>query len=95
METIEDYPKKICFEVFSDGRIKSMNIQVGEELSVSFDIDAREHNGKWYKHGRSKKQISMLQRILMEQFLNTLVDDFVDVFNANSNELPFKVIQAI
>ena len=48
METIEQYPKKIPFEVFGEDRIKQFNIQNGETLTISFDIDGREYNGRWY-----------------------------------------------
>jgi len=48
LETIEQYPKKIPFEVFGEDRIKQFNIQKGETLTISFDIDGREYNGRWY-----------------------------------------------
>ncbi len=48
IETHDQYPKKCVFRVFGEDRLKDMNIQVGEELTVSFDIDAREYNGRWY-----------------------------------------------
>ncbi len=49
METIaEQYPRKMCFEVFGADRIQSCNIQLGETLRVRFDIDAHEYNGRWY-----------------------------------------------
>lgn len=48
LETSEQYPKKVLFEVFGDVRINSMAIKEGEEMTVSFDIDAREYNGRWY-----------------------------------------------
>ena len=48
IETHEQYPRKCCFRVFGEDRITAMNIQVGEELRVSFDVDAREYQGRWY-----------------------------------------------
>lgn len=48
LETHDQYPKKICFRVFGEDRIKNFNIQAGEELTVSFDIDAHEYNGRWF-----------------------------------------------
>lgn len=36
------------FEVVCEDKIKSMNIQLGEELTVFFEIDAREYNGRWF-----------------------------------------------
>ncbi len=48
IETQAQYPRKCAFEVFGEDRIKQFNIQVGQELTVSFDIDARENNGRWF-----------------------------------------------
>lgn len=48
IETHEQYPRRCCFRIFGEDKIKNMNIQVGEELTVSFDIDAREYQGRWY-----------------------------------------------
>lgn len=48
IETHDQYPRKCCFRVFGEDRINAMNIQVGEEVRVSFDVDAREYNGRWY-----------------------------------------------
>ena len=48
IETHDQYPRKCVFNVFGEDRIKQFNIQVGEELLVSFDIDAHEYNGRWF-----------------------------------------------
>lgn len=48
IETHEQYPKKCCFRVFGEDRISQFNIQQGEELTVSIDIDAHEYNGRWF-----------------------------------------------
>ena len=47
IETHEQYPKRVAFDVLGD-RITEFNLQVGEEVTVSFDINAREFNGKWF-----------------------------------------------
>ncbi len=48
IETHEQYPKHCVFRVFGEDRLNQFNIQVGQELTVSFDIDAHEYNGRWY-----------------------------------------------
>lgn len=55
IETKEQYPQRLCFEVFGEDRITSFNIQNGEEITVSFDIDAREYQGRWYNSFRAWK----------------------------------------
>ena len=47
IETQEQYPKKLAFDVIND-KIDKFNIQVGEFLTVQFDINAREYNGRWF-----------------------------------------------
>ncbi len=48
IETHDQYPKRMCFEVFGADKLQQYNIQVGEEMTVSFDIDARQYNDRWY-----------------------------------------------
>ena len=53
IETHEQYPKKLCFDVFGADRLAQFNIQSGEELLVSFDIDAHEYQGRWFNSVRA------------------------------------------
>ena len=45
----------MCFEVFGSDKIDQFNIQMGDELNVSFDIDARQWNEKWFNTIRAWK----------------------------------------
>lgn len=49
IETQEQYPKKLAFDVLGD-KINEFNLQVGEFATVSYDIDAREFNGRWFNN---------------------------------------------
>lgn len=49
------YPRRMVFEVFGEDRIQNMNIQIGQNLRVSFDIDAREYQGRWFNSIRAWK----------------------------------------
>ncbi len=53
IESNEMYPKKMCFDVFGEEKIKNFNIKLGDELTVSFDIDAREWQGRWFNSIRA------------------------------------------
>ena len=53
IETHEAYPKKLCFDVFGADRMAQFNIQSGEEILVSFDIDAHEYQGRWFNSIRA------------------------------------------
>ena len=53
IEVPGQYPKKCVFRIFGEDRIKQFNIQQGEDLTVSFDIDAHEYNGRWFNQIRA------------------------------------------
>ena len=57
LETQEMYPKKVCFNVFGAEKIQEMNIQLGETLTVSLEINASEYQGKWYNQVRGWKVV--------------------------------------
>ena len=47
LETLENYPKKVHFDLFGD-RADQYPLNVGDEIVLSFDINSREFNGRWY-----------------------------------------------
>ena len=53
IETHDAYPRKMVFGVFGADRISRFNIQLGQEVNVSFDIDAHEYNGRWFNNIRA------------------------------------------
>lgn len=54
LETINtEYPKKLYFEVFGADRIDRFPCEVGDYVDVSFDIESREYNGRWYTTARA------------------------------------------
>lgn len=55
IENHDQFPKKMCFEVFGADRLEQFAIQMGEELTVSFDIDARQWQDRWFNSIRAWK----------------------------------------
>ncbi len=53
LETLGNYPRKMMFSVFGADRLQRFNIQMGQEVNVSFDIDAHEYNGRWFNSVRA------------------------------------------
>lgn len=53
LEIPGEYPRKLVFDVFGTDRLQAFNIQVGETLTVHFDIDAHEYNGRWFNDVRA------------------------------------------
>ncbi len=54
LETIENFPKKIFFDFFGD-RANQYPLEVGDTITLSFDIESREWNGKWFTSIRGWK----------------------------------------
>ena len=53
IEVPGQYPRKCLFRIFGEDRIKQFNIQQGEDLTIQFDIDAHEFNGRWFNDIRA------------------------------------------
>ena len=53
IETQEQYPKKMAFDVFGADRLAQFNIHSGEVINVSFDIDVHEYQGRWFNSIRA------------------------------------------
>jgi hypothetical protein len=53
IEVPGQFPRKCVFRVFGEDRIKQFNIQLNEDLTVQFDIDAHEFNGRWFNDVRA------------------------------------------
>lgn len=53
LETHDQFPRKMVFSVFGSDRLERFKVQVGQEVSVAFDIDAHEYNGRWFNSIRA------------------------------------------
>lgn len=53
IETHDNFPRKMVFDVFGEDRLTRFNIQLGQEVNVSFDIDAHEYQGRWFNSIRA------------------------------------------
>ena len=47
VQTDGQYPRTACFKLFGD-KVDDLLPQVGDTVTVSFDIDAHEYNGRWF-----------------------------------------------
>jgi hypothetical protein len=44
----------MCFSIFGEDRIKQFDMHQGEQgVTVQFDIDAHEYNGRWFNEIRA------------------------------------------
>lgn len=53
VETHDQYPRKMVFDVFGAERLQRFNIKSGDEVTVHFDIDAHEYQGRWFNNIRA------------------------------------------
>lgn len=91
IEVPGQFPRHCAFTVFGEDRIKQLNIQMGEDLTVQFDIDAREYNGRWYNDFRAYNVVR--GQIPQPQTQPTQVENpfppFGEVQEDNGVDLPF------
>ena len=58
LETVENFPKKVHFDFFGD-RANQYQLEVGDTVTLYFDIESREWNGKWFTSIRGWKAEKM------------------------------------
>ena len=54
LETLDSYPRKVKFDFFGD-RADQYPLEVGDIITLSYDIESREFNGRWYTDIRGFK----------------------------------------
>ena len=47
LETFGSYPRKVKFHIFGD-RVDTIRLEQGRDYILSFDLESREFNGRWY-----------------------------------------------
>ncbi|MDR1951771.1 MAG: DUF3127 domain-containing protein [Bacteroidales bacterium] len=53
IETKEQYPKKACFNVWGDKVEMLRKFSMSDIIKISFNIESREHNERWYTELRA------------------------------------------
>ncbi len=48
IDTNEQFSRKVCFTLFGDKTSMIEGLNTGEEVEVSFNLESREFNGKWF-----------------------------------------------
>ena len=52
IEVPGEYPKKCTFTIYGEDRIKQLNVKQNETVTVHFNIDAHEYQGRWFNEIR-------------------------------------------
>lgn len=53
IETHDQYPRKMVFDVFGAERLQRFNIKGNDEVTVFFDIEARQYQDRWFNNIRA------------------------------------------
>lgn len=55
IETADQYPKKVCCAAWGDKTDALKNLKEGDTVKVSFNLESREYNERWYTDVRAWK----------------------------------------
>ena len=77
IETIEETPKTMVFNIFGKDKIDKWNLKIGDNATVEFIIDARKWKDKWFN------SIKAIDIILNEN------KPKVNIKEINPDDLPF------
>lgn len=92
IETTEQYPKKICAQLWGDKIDQLEKLNIGEMISVSFAVESREYNGKWYTDVKAwrvntvspeKPKNTPVKTEEEQEYLTTFTDE------SQNDDLPF------
>lgn len=90
IETEEQFPRKVCFTLFGDKTSLINNLTVGETVDVSFNVESREYNGKWFHNINAWKIDKPAENQSSAAGVPEYsIDDIPPEADENGNDLPF------
>jgi len=90
VETQEKYPKKVCVSIWGD-KLDDVTLKPQGLYEISFDIESREFNGRWYTDVKAWKittESSENENVPPEPADSSLSDD-LSAFGAFYDDPPF------
>ena len=89
IETQEQFPRKVCFTLFNEKTDLISGVKSGQEVEVSFNVESREYNGKWF-HNINAWKIDITQpENLQDAPPEFRVEDIPPEPTDEPNDLPF------
>jgi hypothetical protein len=87
MEIPGQWPRHIVFRIFGEDRIKQFNIQQGEQnVTIQFDIDAHEYNGRWFNEVRCYNVLRSVGQQPYQQQAQPAAAPFPPQVNSNGHQ---------
>lgn len=88
IETLDQYPKKVCITVMGDKVDELSHYKVGNKIKASINLESREYNDKWFSSITAWRLEGFEEN--KQQEVYNANDDFPDVSNENhDDQLPF------
>jgi len=84
IETEDQYPKLICFTLFGDKTDLISNVKLGDNIDVSFNLESREYNGKYF-HNVNAWKVILVERNESQ----APIDDIPAPIEDEDGDLPF------
>ncbi|SRR6266700_3797119 len=88
LETGDTYPKKVCIAVWGD-KIDISSFKPGDPVTVSFDVESREYNSRWYTDVKAWKIVSARQAAGNAGSINEPMPGAFESAPAGEDDLPF------
>ncbi|GAB3427104.1 DUF3127 domain-containing protein [Niabella aquatica] len=86
VETSGQYPKKVCISIWGD-KINEKVLQLGNMLNISFDVESREFNGRWYTDVKAWKVEAAGNAGSRDSYVDEMPPDVP--YNDAEDDLPF------
>jgi hypothetical protein len=90
VETQEKFPKKVCVSIWGD-KLEGVVLKPQGLYEISFDIESREFNGRWYTDVKAWKITpeNGVNESVPPEFLDSSPGDDLSAFGASYDEPPF------
>ncbi len=88
IETDDQFPKKVCFSTWGDKVAEVKKLSDGEVVTVSFNVESREYNNRWYTDLRAWK-IAKSGNQSSENVQETPPFSEADIPPEENDDLPF------
>jgi hypothetical protein len=88
IEVETKFPKKVCFSLWND-KIDNFTAKEGDRIKVSFDLESRSYNNRWYTEAKAWK-VESLQTSATDEIPDhpaNKVEDTPSTFTADKEEL--------
>ena len=88
IETDDQFPKQVCFTLFNDKISLLEGLSSGEDVNVSFSVESREFNGRWY-HNINAWKIDRLAAGAPSDLPPEFTPDDIPPEPTDQDDLPF------